>query len=339
MMMKARMQQMQTMQTMRNTSINQSQLGQQAQMKPQSSAMGSAYDDLPIQDPTDLEFMSHKAPYASEFESACRSGPVSVIETAIQSEIRTPAFLHNGLTIALSAGNVEAASSLIRHGAPIVRHTADNVLLAPRDCQIPLFDLLYQNGWGPNKPGFYGAVLLPRVTSDIRLLSWFLSRGADPNLGTQRDNRDRNGESETNSCDALQSAAARGTEEAVKMLLDAGAKISNGTPLHCAAGVCPAGSNPHAAAVIPSNEFDTGRVPIMRLLVERGADVNQRVESRHMTPQYPIVCAVMAGATERARWLVDHGADPHVRGSFGSAIDYARGLGTEEMKKLLEIKT
>lgn len=77
----------------------------------------------------------------------------------------------------------------------------------------------------------------------------------------------------------------------------------------------------------------------MRLLVERGADLSQRVESRHMTPQYPIVYAVMAGATERAKWLLDHGANPRVRGSFGSAIDYARGLGTEGMKKLLEIKT
>lgn len=232
MMMKARMQQIQTMQSMINTSINQSQLGQQTRMKPQSSSMGSTYDDLPIRSSTDLEFMSHKAAYASEFESACRSGPVSVIETVIQSEVQTPAFLHNGLTIALSAGNVEAASILIRHGAPIVRHTADNVLLAPRDCQIPLFDLLNQNDWGPNKPGFYGDVLLPWVISDIRLLSWFLSRGADPNLGPQRDNRDRNGESETNSYDTLQSAAARGSEEAVKMLLDAGAKISNGMPLH-----------------------------------------------------------------------------------------------------------
>jgi hypothetical protein len=80
------------------------------------------------------------------------------------------------------------------------------------------------------------------------------------------------------------------------MLLDAGAEIRNGAPLHSAAGVCPLGLNPHYPPVTPSKKFDTSRIPVMALLVERGADVNQREETRHMVVVlYPILYAVMAG--------------------------------------------
>lgn len=85
------------------------------------------------------------------------------------------------------------------------------------------------------------------------------------------------------------------------MLLDAGAKISYGVPLHFAAGACPPDTNPHASRVVPSKEFDTDRIPIMGLLVQRGADVNQPKESRYMMPRYAIMHAVMAGAVERIR--------------------------------------
>lgn len=74
----------------------------------------------------------------------------------------------------------------------------------------------------------------------------------------------------------------------------------------------------------------------MALLVDRGADVNQREESRHMVPQYAIVHAVMAGAVERVKWLLEHGADPYIRGSWGSAAEHARTSGNEEIIKVIE---
>lgn len=86
------------------------------------------------------------------------------------------------------------------------------------------------------------------------------------------------------------------------MLLDAGADIKNGTPLHYAAGVCPPGMSPHETRVTPTEEFDRRQIAVMKLLMNSGADVNQAEVSRHMVPKYTIVYTVMAGAVESVKW-------------------------------------
>ncbi|KAJ5389127.1 uncharacterized protein N7496_000195 [Penicillium cataractarum] len=337
--MKARQQQMQIMarQQQAASAAGRQNVGSQPSQSipPRSMAMGSHFDDLPILKADDLD---HKQPQPSSFsslDSACKYGPVSTIAEIITSESRTPAFLHRGLLVALQAGNIDATGYLLSSGAPIVRQTPEFILKAPANKQIALFELFAAHNWTPNTPGLYGAVLLPRLVNNLPLLSWFLAHGANPNLGQQKDFRDRHGNSDTESCIALETAAARGSVEAVRMLLAAGARIQNGAPLHRAAGVCPPGENPHAGRVKPSQEFDTNRIPVMRLLVENGADVNYKVETQHMEPQYAIVHAVMAGAVERVKWLLKQGADPFAKGNFGSASTYA-SLWGEEMEKVIE---
>jgi ankyrin repeat protein len=334
-MMQARQQHMQMM-AMQQRAANGNTPHQQ--MQPQSQTMGSKYDDLPINNPSDLEFLNgHPTFFAqppaflSTFASACRHGPLSLVQSTMSQEQLTPAFLHYGLTLALSAGNIEVADYLLSNGAPIVRETPGNVLSAPPDQQIGLFELLLRYGWTPNTPSHYGATLLPKTVTNLPLLTWFLDHGADPNLGAQRDNRDRRGGPDTNSCVTLEVAASNGDVQAVRMILEAGARIENGLPLHYAAGACPPGENPHAMRVESSFDVDTSRIPVMALLVEHGADVNQKEETRHMTPQYAIVNAVMAGAVERVRWLLEHGADPNARGAYGSAIERARAIGNQDM--------
>ncbi|KAJ5317602.1 hypothetical protein N7508_002110 [Penicillium antarcticum] len=340
-MIMARQRQMQMM-VMQQRAAN-SNTAPRQQMQAQSQTMGSTYDDLPINSPSDIEFTSGHPTFFGQppaffgpFASACRRGPLSIVQSTISEEQLTPAFLHHGLTLALSAGNIKVASYLLSNGAPIVRETPRSVLSAPPDQQIGLFELLLRHGWTPNTPGFYGTTLLPRVVMNLPLLGWFLDHGADPNLGAQRDNRDRRGGPDTNSCVTLEVAAADGPVEAVDLILRAGVRIENGLPLHYAAGVCPPGQNPHAMRVEPSFDFDTDRIPVMALLVEHGADINKKEESRHMTPQYAIVNAVMAGAVERVRWLLEHGADPNVRGAYGSAIERARDIGNEIMISMIE---
>ncbi|PQE08328.1 Ankyrin repeat-containing domain protein [Rutstroemia sp. NJR-2017a WRK4] len=317
-------------------SPSQYQLQPTMTMQPQSMNLTSAYDDIPILEPTDLGFIGEKPTSFSSFESACQHGPLTEAQFIVSSENYTPSFLHHGLVVALSAGNVQVAEYLLSAGAPIVRQTPQNVLSAPSEMQIPLFELLMKHGWTPNTPGYYGALLLPDVVTNVPLLKWFLIHGGNPNLGPQRDNRDRMGGSDTDCCVALQTAAARGEVEAVRLLLDAGAEIKNGVPLHYAAGACPPGTNPHVARVLPSETFDQSRVPVMELLVERGADVNQAEESRHMVAKYAIVYAVMAGAVKRVKWLLEHGADPELKGAWGSAVEYARSMGSEEMIQVVE---
>jgi hypothetical protein len=318
----------------------QAQQVQRQQMQPQGRTMGTAYDDVPITQLSDQRFFGKNpllivgtpSSNLSPYELACRNGPLSAIQSAMASEeTPTPAFLNHGLIFAIGAGNVEAARHLLDSSAPILRLTPELILRAPQDKQIALFDLLISHGWSPTKPGPDGTGLLARVVTNIPLLKWFLAHGANPNIGV-----DGTGEPDPASCAALEAAAIGGSSEAVKILLEAGAQIGNGTPLHHAAGACPPGANPHAGRVSPSKEFDAGRIPIMELLVEGGAGVNQRAESRHMTPQYPIVHAVMAGAVERTKWLLSRGANPSLKGAFGTAAEYARLLGSDEMKAAIE---
>ncbi|KAL4867135.1 hypothetical protein BDV12DRAFT_186896 [Aspergillus spectabilis] len=297
---------------------------------------GRRYEDLPLTNPDDLAFMSEKPSflgpppsYYSVFESACCRGPLATIQSIIRSEActPTPAFLHQGLCLALKAGNVEAARYFLTAGAPIIRGTPSQILSAPVDQQISLFELFLDHRWTPNTPGDYGAVLLLSVLSNHTLLRWFLVHGANPNLGEQQEYR--YGGSITNSCTVLEKAAHQGDVEAVRMLLDAGAVIQNGFPLHAAAGALPPSGNPHTGLVNPTKEFDSSRIPVMALLVERGANIDQHKgpQRGNQEPGYVIVEAVMAGAVERVRWLLENGADPTKRGSWGSAAEYKHAEG------------
>jgi hypothetical protein len=61
-------------------------------------------------------------------------------------------------------------------------------------------------------------------------------------------------------------------------------------------------------------------IAVMELLVSEGAGVNDRIVSRHMVPPYPLEVAIMAGAVERVKWLLEQGADPGLKGYYGREI-------------------
>lgn len=313
-----------------------------AEMNQASGYVRSSYDGVLIEQPTDIGFVGEPPEYVVSFENACLRGPISTVQSIVSAEARSQTFLHHGLNLALSSGNVDVVRYLLSMGAPIARRTPACILTAPPDQQIPLFEVFTQHGWSPNTPGDYGAVLLPKVVTNLPLLRWFLVHGANPNLGAQQTSNDPASGSNLQSCAALEAAAAHGSVEAVQMILDAGAEIRYGTPLHYAAGAVPTGSYPaHGGA--PQNmmrdaenkEFDMSRIPVMNLLVERGADVNQLGESR-LVAHHPIMYAALAGAVERVKWLLEQGADPEARGAWGSAAEYVATMGSNEMKSVME---
>jgi ankyrin repeat protein len=340
-------------QAMRNAQLRQQQMMQQQQQQQQQQArqvpsardttginsssqtmgqaMGTPLDDVPVETAD-----YNRSPNTALLESACREGALEDVRAIVTSGNVTPRFLYPGLVAVLCAGHVEVAQYLLSAGALVSRAVPHHVLGAPTEQQIPLFELLTVYGWTPNTPGFYGATLLPSVVTKLPLLRWFLNHGANPNLGAQRDHNNRFGPSETNSCSALETAASQGSAIAVRLLLDAGAQVGFGLPLHSAAGVCPEGTNIYDTSVRPTRDFDIGRIPIMELLVANGADVNQKDNSRHMVPRLPILLATMAGAVERVKWLLVHGADPQADGTYGSALSHAIKFGSDEMKEAIQ---
>ncbi|KAJ5730135.1 uncharacterized protein N7483_004643 [Penicillium malachiteum] len=261
---------------------------------------GARWYELPLEEPSNLHWLSGEKPgYIISLEKACQTGSVPDIQAVIKSNHLSTIKLYKALLITLNAGRIHASAYLLENGAQVVGSTPRNILSAPVPSQIPLFELLIQHGWDINKVEEAEDLLLPSlsIVTNLPLLDWFLCHGANPNVGwrvadpTLKAGLD-------NYCAALEFAARKGSIEAVRMLLDAGACVSNGTPLHSAAGALPPGSNAHTGRVTPSEEFDIGMIPIMDDLVNAGADVKQRIETCHMTPVYAINHAVMAGAVE-----------------------------------------
>ena len=294
------------------------------------------YSDIPVIEDDDFYFLGHmdekspfsvtaKPAYFNDYEAACRKDQVATLQQSISQQSLSPATLHHGLVLALSAGSVNAARELLQGGAPLARRAPENILSAPRDKQIPLVDLLAEQGWKPTHDLFMQVMTMPD------LLRWFLSHGCDPNYGTKPDTPYNAGGPSYECADALEAAAQAGNAEAIEILIEAGANIAYGAPLHYAAGALPPGNTLYNVQISQPEEFDISRIPAMAALVQHGADVNQKEDTPYMTPKYPIMYAVDAGAVQRARWLLEHGADPNVRGRHGSAVETAMKMGSEEM--------
>ncbi|KAF9887533.1 hypothetical protein FE257_010111 [Aspergillus nanangensis] len=312
------------------------------------------YDDLPLIEIDDRNYITGNTrvdePSADclAFESACRDGPLSTLEAVTSSRPRTPAFLHQGLLIAIRVGNVDAAQYLLEKGAPIVRCTARNILWTPPEKQIPIGEVLLVHGWNPNTPDIVDCYLLPEVITNLPFLRWLLTHaGADPNIGKIGPEKyDFEGRETNGSCESLEKAACDGHLEAMHLLLDAGANINNGFPLHAAAGSDIYYENGHRrgrpSEPSPSpevrKEFEERQIAIMSLLIERGVDINQeqRVVMGNMVPAYPVLEAIWAQSIQRAQWLIEQGANLEVTGGYGPAMEIAELTRNPEMTKVVE---
>jgi hypothetical protein len=109
--------------------------------------------------------------------------------------------------------------------------------------------------------------ILPEIVGDFPLLRWFLDHGTNPDFRPSREN--------FINCSALEKAAGFSSLEAVQMLVDAGADVHH-VALHAA-----------AYKEAPTKEADVDRIPVMALLVEKGADTNKKRQSPYVTHCYP----------------------------------------------------
>jgi len=133
---------------------------------------------------------------------------------------------------------------------------------------------------------------------------------------------------------ALLWAVLMGDEEIVKLLLSP-PPLPNGTPRKAA--------NPNASDRL---EFfplwgaaQDGQTNIVRLLLEHGADVNQRIDDDEMGRTTPLWMATIENHVDVVKLLLQHGASPNIpcvsHGDNVMPIEMADMLGFKEIGRLL----
>jgi ankyrin repeat protein len=162
---------------------------------------------------------------------------------------------------------------------------------------------------------------LERTCQDLLRAGWDVNAQKDKEYGT-----------------ALQVAAYRGHEGVVRLLLDNGADVNVTSSWRAVSSVGPIvsepdpwiGGNMHFSTALQAACARHER--IVRLLLDKGADINARGEYINTALQV----AAYEGVEELARLLLDHGADVNAQGGvYDTALQAASRNGHHSMVQLL----
>ena len=259
---------------------------------------------------------------------AAREGELEAAQALLAAGADVDAIGADGksvLGLAIYNGHYAFASWLIEAGADVNQADAEGF--------PPLFWAVDRRNmeWNPGFPWVQTADPLP-------LIKELLDAGAEPNVlvdNTPESRRNFGGSPRIKFATSLMRAAYSGDAELVQLLLDYGADplIMNSdkeTALLAASGY-------GWIDGYSQGRSNAARLATMRLLVERGADVNWACD-HGITP---LMVAANFGDTSMIQYLVDEGADLSAHdlgkkndGVFGGsieplmAIDYAIGVGT-----------
>ncbi|RJE24040.1 ANK [Aspergillus sclerotialis] len=245
---------------------------------------------MPLQFPTLDSPDPNDAPLQA-FLRCCRQGNLAQVLQCLESRSLTNTSLAYGLKQATTADHVAVMRRLLETGAIIIGRTVEAA--QSRDAYQALLD----HGLEVNNPMPFAYVV---ARNDPPLLRWFLSLGADPNLGPP-DTYSKgfvggNDPPVPNSGGALETAAQQCDTIIIDILAEHGAEIKNCLALQYA-----------------MMRNDGYRLTMLDHLARRGFDINRF----GYLPTLPhggtaLHVAGNMGLAEEARWLIDHGADPTV---------------------------
>lgn len=256
------------------------------------------------------------------FAEACANGnpdTVAILATGDDHHPNTRYYLNHGLLASIVNKQLPIARFLLSRGATI---TPSIAMAAVRGECLLVFELLVRHGWDVNSPVMGGQTALSALVKNESLLKWFLSHGADPNLGPPLSPQPDSAPL-PDSGSALNCAASVATPQVFDLLIRHGAKLANSQPLHMAA----------------ASPEDAGRIPMMEYLLSKGCDVNASDEEArgfHAVGP-PLLYAIRQGQAEKVRWLLGHGADARVEGRGGAtALRMAQQTGMGEVVAMVE---
>lgn len=229
--------------------------------------------------------------------SAAQAGLADGVAALIAAGANVEASSPHGptpLVAAIQAGSIETVKALLGAGARVNRPDGNHLTplrAASQRDNAEITKLLLASSASPNADALAAAAL----AGNVEQVAVLLEQGADPNAGGKG---------------YVLSEATRGCTRhdntlVVRALLDAGADPrrhgdDNYTPLHRAAGLCPA--------------------TLVKLLIAHGADVNARAINGYT----PLIGPAFSGDVETLRMLIAAGADVNARDDAGKSIlEYA----------------
>ena len=202
------------------------------------------------------------------------------------------------LAFSCYTGNYYVINALLKHGANIHQGKNPAIINACYKGYLVIVKLLLENGANINQMGDLNTPLSTACERSRRdVVKFLVEKGADVNL------------LEKHKRSPLSISCSQGDVESVRVLLDHGALIDNGAeyPL--------------------INASTNGSLEIVKMLVEKGADVN-KLDSNGNTP-LSITCSNNNIAI--INYLIDHNADVNQ----GNALYNACENGNLEVAKLL----
>ncbi len=299
---------------------------------------------------------------------AARAGVVPAMQLLIDAGARVdatePAFNQTALMLAARANSADAVALLLDNGANINARTAVG--------ETPAFTPPCKGtgcgseGVGINRGGLPDRGRRDAVKGGMTPLLYAAREGADAAMAVLIARGADLELAEANGMTPLLMALLNNQLGAARQLIDAGANVNvddfyGRTPLWAAVEYRNLDMNNRMEDSPTTNHIDRGAIlPLIRLLLEKGADVNARTRevppSRKwlyalndvswvdFTGQTPFLRAAFSGDTTVMRLLLEHGADPNLATNSGTtALMAAAGVGwvvqqtyTESMPSLLE---
>ena len=276
-------------------------------------------------------FAAADAPVAD----AVQHGNTEALRSLLGQQADVNAPQNDGMTAlhwAAYTEDVEAAKLLLEAGAGVTTTTRNGgitpLMMASATGNASIIEALIEAGANPNATGGDGATPLMRaaVAGKSDAISVLLGYGADPNARTA-----------TNGQTALMMASAENRAEAVTMLAAHGANLAattkvvslkvdavseDGTTITAGVNNRTATGGVAAMGGMTALLFAArdGQLDAVRALLAAGSDVNQVSESDRSSP---LVIAIGNGHYDLGQFLLDHGADPNLKNTYGLAPLYA----------------